>query len=69
VHAEERQRWVGHRVDLAAHEMGAVRAQLQVGAAERDDAHVGSRAGGRREQVRPRAAAGHGARRVLDCKI
>ena len=59
VHAEERQRRVGHGVDLAAHEVGAVGAELQVGAAERHDAHVDAGAGARGQQVRPGAAAGH----------
>ena len=43
VHAEERQRRVRHRVDLAAHEVRA--AERQVRAAECDDAHVRPRAG------------------------
>ena len=63
VHAEERQRRVGHRVDLAAHQLAPLRPELQVGAAERDDAHVGPRARGERQPVRPRAGAGHRARR------
>ena len=63
VHAEERQRRVGDGVDLPAHEVGAVGTQLQVGAAERHDAHVAARARAGGEHVRPRAAAGHGAPR------
>jgi hypothetical protein len=58
VHAEERQRRVRHRVDLPAHELRP--REPQVGAAERDDPHVGPRAGRRGEAVRPGARAGHG---------
>ena len=69
VHAEERQRRVGHGVDLPAHEVRAVGAQLQVRAAERDDPDVEPGAGARGQPVRPGPAAGDRARRVLDCTI
>ena len=60
VHAEERQRRVRHGVDQAADQVGALRREPQVGAAERDDARVGVGAGQPREAVRPGAGAEHG---------
>ena len=41
VHAEERQARVGHRVDQRAHQLAALGAQPQVGAAERHDPRLG----------------------------
>jgi hypothetical protein len=57
VHAEERERWVGHRVDQRAHEVAALWAQAQVGAAEGHDARVGRGSRDDREAVRPGAGA------------
>ena len=58
VGAEEGKLGVGDRVDVRAHELGALGPQSQVAAAKRDDPRVGGRAGRAREPVRPGAGAG-----------
>ena len=57
VHAEERQRRVGHRVDQRAHERAALGHQAQVGAAEGHDARIGVGAGRDGQAIGPRAGA------------
>jgi hypothetical protein len=75
VGAEEGQVGIRHRVDVGADQLRLGRAELQVSAAERDDAGVGRGAAGDRQAVRPEAGAEDrlggdgGAGRVLDRQL
>jgi hypothetical protein len=68
VHAEERQRRVGHGIDQRAHQLSALGHEPQVGAAERHDPRVGVGAGGDREAVGPRACAEDRVARLGRCR-
>ena len=59
VHAEERERRIGHRVDQPADQVGGGCTHVRVLAPERDDPNLRIGAGGRRQFVAPQSGARH----------